>query len=36
MPFYPIQPHTAVLRPIAEQTRLPEGKPWMFWFTASQ
>lgn len=29
---YPIQPQTVTLRPIAEQTSLPDGTPWVLWF----
>ena len=29
---YPIQPQTALLRPIADQTSLPDATAWVFWF----
>ena len=29
---YPLQPQTVTLRPIAEQTALADGTPWVFWF----
>jgi len=31
---YPIQPQTACLRPLAEQTGLGDGTPWVLWFEA--
>jgi len=31
---YPVQPQTAILRPIAEQTGLGDGTPWVLWFNA--
>jgi len=33
---YPLQPQTAILRPIAEHTSLADGTPWIFWFEARQ
>ncbi len=29
---YPVQPQSALLRPIAEQTALPDATAWVFWF----
>lgn len=29
---YPVQPQVALLRPIAEQTGLPDATAWVFWF----
>jgi DUF1680 family protein len=29
---YPVQPQTAILRPIAEQTAMGDGTPWILWF----
>ena len=29
---YPVQPQTALLRPIADQTSLPDATAWVFWF----
>ena len=29
---YPVQPQAALLRPIAEQTGLPDATAWVFWF----
>lgn len=31
---YSVQPQAATLRPIAEQTRLADGTPWVLWFEA--
>jgi DUF1680 family protein len=32
---YPVQPQTALLRPIADQTSLPDATSWVFWFRAA-
>jgi len=29
---YPVQPQSALLRPIADQTSLPDATAWVFWF----
>jgi len=29
---YPVQPQVALLRPIADQTSLPDATAWVFWF----
>lgn len=33
---YPIQPQTVTLRPIAEQTSIADGTPWIFWFESKK
>jgi DUF1680 family protein len=33
---YPVQPQSALLRPIAEQTSLPDATAWAFWFKAAK
>lgn len=33
---YPVQPQSAVLRPIADQTSLPDSTAWVFYFRAMQ
>ena len=32
---YPVQPQVALLRPIADQTSLPDATAWVFWFRAA-
>lgn len=33
---YPVQPQSALLRPIADQTSLPDATAWVFWFKPAQ
>ena len=33
---YPVQPQVALLRPIADQTSLPDATAWVFWFRAAK
>lgn len=33
---YPVQPQVALLRPIADQTSLPDATAWVFWFKKAE